>query len=182
MMNCKNSIEEPRIWVLIAVTVTISLALWKSPRAAYAAGWMQSASRGGAVSASASSAESLASGGRLMLRDGLQVQTLSGQPDGAAISKAGFAAAGWYPTAVPATAPSAAPWSLSRTPDAHWPFSCGCAFRNRAAPRSCRPPWSDKYVSLLPDETRTLTARWRSEDAPGANPAVAVDGWNVVRK
>lgn len=39
--------------------------------------------------------------------------------------------------------------------------------------------WSDNYVSLLPGETRTLTARWRSEDAPGAQPAVAVDGWNV---
>jgi exo-1,4-beta-D-glucosaminidase len=42
--------------------------------------------------------------------------------------------------------------------------------------------WSDNYVSLLPGETRTLTARWRSDDAPGAKPAVAVDGWNVVRK
>jgi exo-1,4-beta-D-glucosaminidase len=42
--------------------------------------------------------------------------------------------------------------------------------------------WSDNYVSLLPGETRTLTARWRSEDAPGAAPAVAVDGWNVVLK
>jgi exo-1,4-beta-D-glucosaminidase len=42
--------------------------------------------------------------------------------------------------------------------------------------------WSDNYVSLLPGETRTLTARWRPEDAPGAIPTVAVDGWNVVRK
>jgi exo-1,4-beta-D-glucosaminidase len=42
--------------------------------------------------------------------------------------------------------------------------------------------WSDNYVSLLPGDTRTLTARWRSEDAPGAAPTVAVDGWNVVRK
>ena len=42
--------------------------------------------------------------------------------------------------------------------------------------------WSDNYVSLLPGETRTLTARWRSEDAPGATPTVAVDGWNVVPK
>jgi exo-1,4-beta-D-glucosaminidase len=38
-----------------------------------------------------------------MLRDGWQVQTSSGQPEGAAISKAGFATSGWYPTAVPAT-------------------------------------------------------------------------------
>jgi exo-1,4-beta-D-glucosaminidase len=42
--------------------------------------------------------------------------------------------------------------------------------------------WSDNYVSLLPGETRMLTARWRSEDAPGATPAVAVDGWNVAPK
>ena len=42
--------------------------------------------------------------------------------------------------------------------------------------------WSDNYVSLLPGETRTLTARWRSEDAPGATPTVAVDGWNVLGK
>jgi exo-1,4-beta-D-glucosaminidase len=42
--------------------------------------------------------------------------------------------------------------------------------------------WSDNYVSLLPGETRTLTARWRSEDVPGATPTVAVDGWNVVPK
>jgi exo-1,4-beta-D-glucosaminidase len=42
--------------------------------------------------------------------------------------------------------------------------------------------WSDNYVSLLPGETRTLTARWRSEDALGATPTVAVDGWNVERK
>jgi exo-1,4-beta-D-glucosaminidase len=42
--------------------------------------------------------------------------------------------------------------------------------------------WSDNYVSLLPGEKRTLTARWRPEDAPGAKPAVVVDGWNVVRK
>ncbi len=42
--------------------------------------------------------------------------------------------------------------------------------------------WSDNYLSLLPGETRTLTARWRGEDAPGAAPAVAVDGWNAARK
>jgi len=40
--------------------------------------------------------------------------------------------------------------------------------------------WSDNYVSLLPGETQTLTARWRSEDAPGAKPSVSVDGWNVT--
>jgi exo-1,4-beta-D-glucosaminidase len=42
--------------------------------------------------------------------------------------------------------------------------------------------WSDNYVSLLPGETRTLTARWRPEDAPGAKPVVSVDGWNVANK
>ena len=42
--------------------------------------------------------------------------------------------------------------------------------------------WSDNYVSLLPGESRTLTARWRSEDAPDATPTVTVDGWNVVSK
>jgi exo-1,4-beta-D-glucosaminidase len=40
--------------------------------------------------------------------------------------------------------------------------------------------WSDNYVSLLPGETRTLTARWRTEDAPGTAHEVAVDGWNIV--
>jgi hypothetical protein len=35
-------------------------------------------------------------------------------------------------------------------------------------------------VSLLPGEIRTLTARRRPEDAPGATPTVAVDGWNGV--
>jgi exo-1,4-beta-D-glucosaminidase len=39
--------------------------------------------------------------------------------------------------------------------------------------------WDDNYVSLLPGETRTLTARWRPADAHGATPVVAVDGWNV---
>lgn len=42
--------------------------------------------------------------------------------------------------------------------------------------------WTDNYVSLLPGEARTLTARWSPEDAPGARPTVAVDGWNVVAK
>ena len=42
--------------------------------------------------------------------------------------------------------------------------------------------WSDNYVSLLPGETRTLTARWRSEDAPGTAPAIAIDGWNVAHQ
>ncbi len=52
---------------------------------------------------SSGSSNGLASGARLMLRDGWQVQTSTGQPEGAAISKAGFAASGWYPTVIPAT-------------------------------------------------------------------------------
>jgi exo-1,4-beta-D-glucosaminidase len=40
----------------------------------------------------------------------------------------------------------------------------------------------DNYVSLLPGESRTLTARWRVADAAGATPTVVVDGWNVTRK
>ena len=40
--------------------------------------------------------------------------------------------------------------------------------------------WSDNYVSLLPGETRTLTARWRSDDAPGAKSrCVKIDGYNT---
>jgi exo-1,4-beta-D-glucosaminidase len=42
--------------------------------------------------------------------------------------------------------------------------------------------WDDNYVSLLPGEKRTLTARWKTEDANGVTPKVVVDGWNVVRK
>jgi exo-1,4-beta-D-glucosaminidase len=40
--------------------------------------------------------------------------------------------------------------------------------------------WDDNYVTLLPGETRTLTARWKPEDAAGATPTATVDGWNVV--
>ena len=54
--------------------------------------------------------------------------------------------------------------------------------QSRTASKSCPSIWSDNYVSLLPGETRTLTARWRPEDAPGATPTVAVDGWNIVPK
>ena len=50
-----------------------------------------------------SSTGNLALGARLMLRDGWQVQTSSGQPEAAAISNTGFAAGGWYPTVIPAS-------------------------------------------------------------------------------
>ncbi len=40
--------------------------------------------------------------------------------------------------------------------------------------------WDDNYVSLLPGETRTLTARYRTQDIHGPG-AVVVQGWNVSR-
>ena len=42
--------------------------------------------------------------------------------------------------------------------------------------------WDDNYVSLLPGETRTLTARWKPEDAKDVTPKVVADGWNVISK
>jgi len=41
--------------------------------------------------------------------------------------------------------------------------------------------WDDNYVSLLPGETRTLTASYRVRDLGGARPRVVVTGWNVNR-
>ncbi|HEX5409751.1 MAG TPA: glycoside hydrolase family 2 protein [Gemmatimonadaceae bacterium] len=41
--------------------------------------------------------------------------------------------------------------------------------------------WEDNYVSLLPGETRTLTATVRTRDLGGAAPRVIVSGWNVRR-
>lgn len=40
--------------------------------------------------------------------------------------------------------------------------------------------WDDNYVSLLPGETRVVSARYRPRDLHGA-PAVVVQGWNVAR-
>jgi exo-1,4-beta-D-glucosaminidase len=40
--------------------------------------------------------------------------------------------------------------------------------------------WEDNYVSLLPGETRTLTARYRAGDLGGKPPQVEVTGWNVA--
>lgn len=39
--------------------------------------------------------------------------------------------------------------------------------------------WEDNYISLLPGETRTLTATVRTRDLGGAAPKVVVSGWNV---
>ncbi len=39
--------------------------------------------------------------------------------------------------------------------------------------------WQDNYVTLLPGETRRLTARYRLRDLHGARPLLRVSGWNV---
>jgi exo-1,4-beta-D-glucosaminidase len=41
--------------------------------------------------------------------------------------------------------------------------------------------WEDNYVSLLPGETRTITATYRVRDLGGAPPRLVVTGWNVRR-
>jgi exo-1,4-beta-D-glucosaminidase len=41
--------------------------------------------------------------------------------------------------------------------------------------------WEDNYVSLLPGETRTVTATYRVRDLGGAAPSVVITGWNVHR-
>jgi len=42
--------------------------------------------------------------------------------------------------------------------------------------------WSDNYVSLLPGETRVLTASYRMRDLGGGAPKAVVHGWNVRSK
>lgn len=39
--------------------------------------------------------------------------------------------------------------------------------------------WNDNYVTLMPGESRTLTARFRWSDLEGERPQLATDGWNV---
>jgi exo-1,4-beta-D-glucosaminidase len=39
--------------------------------------------------------------------------------------------------------------------------------------------WEDNYVSLLPGETRVLTARYRSRALGKGEPVIEVSGWNV---
>ena len=41
--------------------------------------------------------------------------------------------------------------------------------------------WEDNYLSLLPGETRVVTATYRKRDLGGAAPRVVVSGWNVAR-
>jgi exo-1,4-beta-D-glucosaminidase len=40
--------------------------------------------------------------------------------------------------------------------------------------------WSDNYVSLLPGEKRELTVRFAADALAGAQPVVALSGWNVA--
>ncbi len=39
--------------------------------------------------------------------------------------------------------------------------------------------WDSNYFSLLPGESREITATYLGADALGSNPVVGVDGWNV---
>ncbi len=39
--------------------------------------------------------------------------------------------------------------------------------------------WEDNYITLLPGEQREIAVRYRTSDAAGAGPLLAVDGWNV---
>jgi hypothetical protein len=39
--------------------------------------------------------------------------------------------------------------------------------------------WDNNYISLLPGESRQLTAVYESSALGGAPPVVEVDGWNV---
>jgi exo-1,4-beta-D-glucosaminidase len=41
--------------------------------------------------------------------------------------------------------------------------------------------WEDNYVSLLPGESRTITATYRVRDLGGSSPRLVVTGWNVRR-
>jgi exo-1,4-beta-D-glucosaminidase len=39
--------------------------------------------------------------------------------------------------------------------------------------------WDDNYVSLLPGETRVISARFLKEDLKGETPIFRLSGWNV---
>jgi exo-1,4-beta-D-glucosaminidase len=41
--------------------------------------------------------------------------------------------------------------------------------------------WDDNYLSLLPGESRTVTVRFADADLRGAQPTVALTGWNLDR-
>jgi exo-1,4-beta-D-glucosaminidase len=42
--------------------------------------------------------------------------------------------------------------------------------------------WSDNYFSLLPGESRTVTASYGARDLEGKNAVIVVDGYNLARK
>jgi len=39
--------------------------------------------------------------------------------------------------------------------------------------------WEDNYISLMPGQSKTLTARYLKKDVLGKNATLVVDGWNV---
>jgi exo-1,4-beta-D-glucosaminidase len=39
--------------------------------------------------------------------------------------------------------------------------------------------WEDNYISLLPGETREVTATYRTSELNGQKPVIDVRGWNV---
>ena len=39
--------------------------------------------------------------------------------------------------------------------------------------------WQDNYFSLLPGESRQVTATYKTNDLGRSSPVVAVEGWNV---
>jgi len=41
--------------------------------------------------------------------------------------------------------------------------------------------WEDNFISLLPGETRTITATYHTRDLGGGAPSVQVTGWNIHR-
>jgi exo-1,4-beta-D-glucosaminidase len=40
--------------------------------------------------------------------------------------------------------------------------------------------WDDNYISLLPGETRQLTAKYRTEHVHGPHPVLEAEGWNII--
>src|SRR5450759_4889692 len=115
MTTLRNSNNGLRIRTLIAVAVPIALASWIIPSAVCAPGSVQNP----------------ASGGRLVLRECWQVQTSTGQADGAVISKAGFAATGWYPTYHPAVIAIGYDNEIgnsARAQDSRWSVHQGCGW------------------------------------------------------
>lgn len=67
-------------------------------------------------------------------------------------------------------------------PSDHIAFFVRLAVRRHDDQREILPVrWSDNYISLLPGETRRLTARFHAADAGPGAPTLTVTGWNVAR-